>query len=495
MQRSAQAAPERLGLWRLAPPKSLGLLLVIVAILGLAWALIVPPFQSPDELDHFAYAQSLGETLTIPGAAGRQEDSSDEAFANGAVGASRTAFYPSTSPPDWSRSDYRAYLSIERGAHPPTRTNGGGPSGADQNPPLYYLIADIGYLIDHGGTAFGRLYAMQLLGVVLLMVTTAGAWLLAGETLGRRRLPQLACAAAAGVLPMNTFISTSVNPDALLITLWTLALWLGARVINRRAQGWDALALCAVTAAAILTKATSYALVAPVLLALVIGWLRRPAAQRRAMLPRLGAAGLVLVLPVIGWLELAAHLGRAGINQIGASAAHPFSVTQFVNYVWQFYLPRIPGTSPFRTTPQLAVYDIWLRQLTGIFGWLDVYLPSWMYPVAACAVAGLAAAAVYALVRLVRRRHLALLAFFALTLIALLGLLHISGYLLYINGGGQFLQGRYLLPVIGLFGLAIAVIVRVLPQRGQTLACGVSLTVLLAAQAVALATIVQAYYL
>ena len=40
-------------------PASLGALLGVVAIVGIAWALIVPPFQSPDEPTHFAYAQSL----------------------------------------------------------------------------------------------------------------------------------------------------------------------------------------------------------------------------------------------------------------------------------------------------------------------------------------------------------------------------------------------------------------------------------------------------
>jgi 4-amino-4-deoxy-L-arabinose transferase-like glycosyltransferase len=336
---------------------------------------------------------------------------------------------------------------------------------------------------------------MRLLGVLLLMVTTVGAWLLAGEALGRRRLPQLASAAVAGLLPMNTFMSTSVNPDALLVALWTLALWLGARVINRRAQNWDVLALSGVTAAAILTKATSYALVAPVLLALFIGWRRRPVEERRPVLGCLGLSGLVLAVPVLGWLELAHHLGRAGINNIGASAAHPLSIQQFLNYVWQFYLPRLPGTSPFKTTPKLAVYDIWLRQASGIFGWLDVFLPGWMYRAAACAAAATAVAATYLLTRVLRRRHLALLGFFALALVALLGLLHISAYLVFIDGGGEFLQGRYLLPVIGLLGLAVGLIVRAGPLRGRAVACGLTLTVMLAAQAVSLAAIVQAYYL
>src|ERR1035437_10418103 len=91
---------------------------------------------------------------------------------------------------------------------------------------------------------------------------------------------------------METLFSTSVNPDGMMVTLWTWAMWLGARVINRAAPRRDAVALCAVTAAAVLTKATSYALVPPTLLALVIGWRRGPADPRRAA--RGGRAGRFL---------------------------------------------------------------------------------------------------------------------------------------------------------------------------------------------------------
>ena len=63
---------------------------------------------------------------------------------------------------------------------------------------------------------------------------------------------------------MVTFMSTAVNPDALLITLWTLDLWLGARRDQPSGRGADVIAVGVVTAVAILTKATSYALVVPV---------------------------------------------------------------------------------------------------------------------------------------------------------------------------------------------------------------------------------------
>ncbi len=493
MQRSTQAAPVRVRLRRLAPPKSLAALLSIVTVLGLMWALAVPPWQSPDELDHFAYTQSLGERFALPGDPKRSEDSSAEAAANGAVGAARTAFYPSTSPPDWNASDYAAYLASERLATAPTPLNGGGPNGADSNPPLYYLYATVPYLL--GGNAFSQLYGIRIAGVLLLLTTTLAAWLLAGEVFDRRRLPQLTCAAVAGLLPMTTFISTANNPDAMLIAAWTVALWLGARVINHQARRGDVIALAAATAVAILTKATSYALVVPVLVAVGLGWWRRPRSSRRRGLPGFAAAAALLAVPVIGWLILARSLGRAGINSVATTTAHPASVIQFISYLWQFYLPKPPFFTSFRMTPQLPVYDIWLRQAAGTFGWLDVLLPAWMYPAAAVAAVAIAVGAVVALSRRLARRHLALLSFFALTLLALLALLHVSEYLLLIDGSGQFLQGRYLLPVVSLLGLAVATIVRVVPRRVQALAGAAVLVILLGVQVISLSSIVHAYYL
>jgi 4-amino-4-deoxy-L-arabinose transferase-like glycosyltransferase len=495
MQRSAQvAAPARLGVRRLAPPSSLAVLLVIVVTVGLSWALLVPPWQSPDELAHFGFAQSLAENFTIPHTAGAPQASSDLTAANGAVGAARGAFWPTPAPPDWRRSDYRAYLAAEHAA-PPSRSDGTGPSTATNNPPLYYLVAAAAYLIGHGGTPFGQLYSIRIFGVLLLIVTTIAAWLLAGEVFGRRRLPQLGCAAVAGLLPMASFMSTAVNPDALVITLWTLVLWLGARVINHRAQGWDALWLCAATAAAILTKASSYALIGPILLALLFGWLRRPAAERRRALILIAAAGLALAVPVLGWVALASRLGGLSITTVGSSPAHPFLISGFLSYVWQFYLPRLPSQIPQRPTPGLPLYDIWVRQLTGVFGWLDVYLPAWMYRVAAVAAAGLGLGSIALLTRLRDRRHLALLAFFAVTLLALLVVLHVTEYRTLIAGGGPFLQGRYLLPVVSLLGLAVGLIIARVPTRVRPSACALALTALLVMQVISLSTELHAYYL
>jgi len=494
MWRSADVAPRRSASRRRRPPGSLLGLLAIVVAVGLAWALVVPPWQSPDEVAHFAYVQSMAESLMLPGLKGRPQISSDQAIADNAVGASRGAFYPQAAPPDWSPSDYAVYLA--RGRAGLARTDGSGPNPAGSNPPLYYLYAAIAYRIDEGATAFGRLYAVRIWGVLLLALTALGAWLLAGETLGPRRLPQLACAAVASLMPMETFISTSVNPDAMMVTLWTFAFWLGARVINRRSQGRDAVALCAVTAAAVLTKATSYALIPPILLALLLGWCRRPAQERSAAIREIAVCGLALVVPVLGWIELASALGRSAVNTI-PSGPHPqrFNVRQFVSYVWQFYLPRLPFLRQIRETSGLPVYDVWMLQGFGDFGWLDVTLPDWLYKLMAAAstVFIVPAAALLTLIRGWRR--LALIAFLGLALLALLAGLHLTDYRSLIAQQGPILQGRYLLPAIALLGLAAGLIVSRLPARGRAAAAGAVLAGLLLLQVISLATVLHAYYL
>jgi hypothetical protein len=118
-----------------------------------------------------------------------------------------------------------------------------------------------------------------------------------------------------------------------------------------------------------------------------------------------------------------------------------------------------------------------------------------MYPLATAVAAALAIAVVFLLSRLRDPRHLALLAFFGLTALALLVLLHVTGYQALITGSGTFLQGRYLLPAIGLLGLAVGLVVIRLPFRMRAGACAVVLTGLLGWQVISLAAVVQTYYL
>jgi 4-amino-4-deoxy-L-arabinose transferase-like glycosyltransferase len=476
-----------------AVPSALGVLLVIVVIVGIVWALFVPPWQSPDETVHFAYAQSIAERLALPGK-GRSSISTDEELADQAVGASRLAFRSTQIRPDWSKHDEALYLAAAGRA---SRSDGGGFNPAASNPPLYYVYADLAYWATYGGNAFDRYYAMRLWGISLLVLTVIGAWLLIGEVLGPQRLPQLAGSAIVGLLPANTFISTSVNPDAMLIALWTFALWLGARVIKRAARPRDVVLLCAVTTAAILTKGVSYALVLAAAWALLIGWLRCDHHERRGRGLLLALIAAICVLPVLGWFELARSTGIAPVNAVGQAAGAPVrrsTLRGFLSYVWQFYLPRLPEMNFQRVTPGLPVYDIWLREGWGVFGWLEVRMPEPVYALLA-AFTSLIAIVSAAIVSTFRDRlRWSLIAFFAVALTGLLFGLHLTEYRSLIAGQGPVLQGRYLLPVVGIFGLAVALIVGRLPASWRAPVCGLLIAGMLLLQIVALGAVGARYY-
>jgi 4-amino-4-deoxy-L-arabinose transferase-like glycosyltransferase len=476
------------------PPAALVALLFIVAAVGLSWALAVAPWQSPDELSQYAYVESLATSLRLPGNPHREIFSSDETTAINAVDASNGAFYPATVPPDWSRSAYEAYVHNPAALSEASRDNGGGPSSAAGNPPLYYLIGSIGYLLDPGGTAYGRLYAIRIEGIVFLLLTGLGAWLLAGETFGPHRLAQLVTAAVATLLPMSSFISTSVNPDGLIITEWTFALWLAARIVTRAARIQDVAAMCALLAAAILTKDNSYALIPPEALAVAVGLARRPPDMRLRSLSRLAACSLIAIVPVGIWLGVSRSIGGTAISQVG-TGGKSFDVRQFLSYVWQFYLPRLPFMRPFHLVGGIPAVTVWVKEGAGNFGWLSMPLPSWMVPLSEVLLGVIAVSAAWLLAKLRGLARLGLLAVDVLALASLLALLHITEYRQWLGTGVAFLQGRYILPVVSLLGLAVGLVIMRLPRSTRPPAAALTLIGLLAGQAFSLATVLHGYYL
>jgi hypothetical protein len=151
--------------------------------------------------------------------------------------------------------------------------------------------------------------------------------------------------------------------------------------------------------------------------------------------------------------------------------------------------------SRYSWTPGLGVYDIWVQEGIGKFGWLAVPLPGEVYAAAGAVAGALGLAALWFVARLRSRTALCLLGFLAIALIALLGGLHVTDYRSLINGQGRVLQGRYLLPVIGLLGLAVALVVKRMPARIRPAACAGLFVLLLSLQVLSMSAVIEAFYL
>src|SRR5690348_908176 len=83
---------------RVRVPRPLAALLGATLLLGVAWALIVPPWQAPDEQLHYGYVQSLVDGPGIPGRAGRLELSTEQSLAMSASNSDQTAAILQTKP-------------------------------------------------------------------------------------------------------------------------------------------------------------------------------------------------------------------------------------------------------------------------------------------------------------------------------------------------------------------------------------------------------------
>lgn len=485
---------ERLQTARRAVPAPLAALLGAVLLLGATWALFVPPFQAPDEQSHFGYVQSLVAGPGLPGDPARPGFSTELMQARDAANSDQTAAVLAVKP-TWSAEEWKRWKREDGDLPAASRSDGGGIGNpAWSNPPLYYLYAAIPYAAAAGGDLFARVTLVRLASVLWLLVTVLGAWLLAGEVFGRDRLLQLLAASIAGLLPMVTFISAQVGPDGMLYALWTLALWLGVRVIKRGATVPAAVGLFAVVGVAIVVKTTSYALVPAALLALAVG-LWRVRDDRRQLLRAALAAATAIAVPVMTWVVYARVTHRAAAAQI-SDAAGPGtggSVRELMSYLWQYYLPRLPFMNDL-TDSGLPAYQVLFKQAWGAFGWLEVRFPEWLYKLLLLATAGIAGAALARVAALRRRIDWWVGAFFALGALGLLAGLHWTDYHHLVDGQGNFMQGRYLFPLVGLAGLAGAQAVSWLRGQARPAAVGALVGGLVALQLVSLAIVTVRFY-
>lgn len=451
-------------------PAPLGALLLAAAVLGIAWALVLPAWQSPDENSHYGYVQSLVDGPGLPGVADHPLFSTEQGLAADAVNADQMAAALQARA-EWSRDFYERWKDTEARITAEQRSDGGGLNPARSNPPLAYLAYSVPYLVNTSAGPFDRLVWMRVLGVLWLLVTVAATWLLAGEVFGPRPSLQLAAAALPALSPMTGFISASVSPDGLMFATWSLAFWLGARMLLRGLTPARAVTFFLAVGAACWVKATSYALVPAALFALGLAvWRTRPAglgAWLRGAVP-----GLATLAAVVGsWLVLARLLARPASAQLSAAATTSgLDVRELASYLWQYYLPKLWFMQDFFPSVPMTVpvYDVLLEGAWARFGWLEVRFPEGVYIVLLVLTVGVSIAAIVSLRQAWARVDRGLLAFFAIAMVTLFVGLHWQEYQLVMGGSGPIMQGRYILPLVALAGLVLAAALRLVPvaRRG-----------------------------
>ncbi len=175
------------------------LVLAAAAILGLACAVIIPPWQLPDEPTHLEYARVLARGVS-PWAP------RPDLAAQGEIISSL------------DRYDYWRYVGVERPSPLPvtfreTPFLAAAPSQIGKNPPLYYFLASLVLRLSPARSLEAELYRLRLLSLFFTLLTIALVGACAGEVFGRSSPLVPAAAAAVAFLPQFLVIGVSASPD------------------------------------------------------------------------------------------------------------------------------------------------------------------------------------------------------------------------------------------------------------------------------------------
>jgi 4-amino-4-deoxy-L-arabinose transferase-like glycosyltransferase len=453
-------------------PRAGRVCLLIAFVNAAIWGAVVPPFQVPDEIAHFAYAQYLAETGKAPPQGARAQYSPEEQSTLEALNFFSVIGRPQMRGILSPAED--ATLRAALAAHPSPRGEGGSTSVSNQ-PPLYYALETIPYWASPSHNILTRLALMRLLSALLAAGTVLAIYLFLRELMPSSPWAWCVGALAVAFQPTFAFIAAGVQGDNLLFLASALTFLMLARAYRRGLTTRRAVAIGVVAAIGTLGKLTYIALLPGVALALaLLCWRLLPEGRSRA-LRTFGVALITAAAPIALYLLLNVTVWHRGSPAAGGIAAATngnlpgggaVTLRETLDYTWELYLPRLwfMHHAYFAHWP---VWELWFNGLVGHFGWLDYTFPNWVYDVGRYVFYALAALAIVGVARsrAALRRLLPLGVCFAVMALGLLGAIGYAGIRYKLSSGYTFEQARYLFPLLALYATFIVLVARGLPGR------------------------------
>jgi hypothetical protein len=446
-------------------------LFVLLALpLCLVLAPLIPTAETPDEGAHVLRADSLlhGDLIGARAAIPTPDGPRVEALLHGDPGLRRLMLMALESPP----VGRAAMQALRWGGEPELY-----PAQSAAYPPIFYAPSALGLLAGRWTDAppLDALFAARIANALAFVLVGGIALALARR--GRLLMLAMLC------LPMTLWLAASVHPDApMLACLALVAALVGRWLAGERARGrsvWiGAVLLGCVIALKPSLVPTAGLLLLPLRRAAWVGG--------GAAATRICAAGLALALG-LGWTayaqrEVAVPFVRGQPYTAGplfpGPAGRVFRTTDASAQLGVLAAdPLRLVTLPLRTMRDEA--DTKAREAIGVLGRLDLPLPGWLYGLWAAALAGAVLGDMLAEERREGPRVQETLLILAIG-VACLFATYLALYLTWTPVGAKRIegvQGRYLLPLLPLLGLALP---RVAVPRATALRVGCTAIVVLA---------------
>ncbi len=425
----------------------------VACLNAISWSLVSPPFEVPDEPAHFAYVKQLAETGQLPSSSS-EELSQEEQNALSALHYEKLRLRPQVH----TIQTQQEQEALERTLASSARETGSPAAGvAASEPPLYYALEAVPYSLARNGSVLDRLLVMRFVSALLAGITALFVYLFVREALPATPWTWSVAGLSIALAPLLGFMSGAVNPDSLLFAVCAALFYCLARAFRRGLSTRGAIAIGVVTAVGLLTKLNFIGLAPGVLLGLAVLTVRQARVRGPAAYVLLPIAAAIALSPGVLVALVNVLSNRPVLGLVSRSSPSLHSGLAEINYIWQLYLPRLPGTvSDFPGL--LPAQQIWFDQYVGLYGWLDTPMPAWVENFAlvpALAIALLCGRSLYRSRRALRTRALELTTY-AVMSVGLMGLIGAASFQHFPSTDAEFGQVRYLLPLLPLLGAVLA---------------------------------------
>ncbi len=345
------------------------LLFAIMLVKGALWSLALPLWQGPDEDDHFAVIQFIGENGRLPDAA--DIILPDELTLSRELADVGRLDYQPEQRQGWSDSAM-GLREAEFGQLPAstrTSTELGTTAKLVHATPLYYLLAAAPYrLIGYGQDLLGRMQVQRLFAVLVSSPIVIVAYLITRLLFPTDPVMRLTIPTLVAFQPQLTQMTAVVSVDGFFFVLYSLLIYLCLRVLRERFNWKYAAAIGITFAAGMLIKPTLSGF-APLVALVVFYDLWRGKGRRWSVVVAAVLMNVIIILPLSWWMQRSWRINQDLFYFNPVLKGHRLIQNPFYDY------------APFQH--MLDYYQsVWGGLFTtwwAHFGWIDTPVAPWIY--------------------------------------------------------------------------------------------------------------------
>ncbi|MAT96476.1 MAG: hypothetical protein CL608_04975 [Anaerolineaceae bacterium] len=346
-----------------------GLLLAIMLLKGALWSLAFPLWQGPDEDDHYAVIQFIGENGRLPDEADTWLPD-EVALSRELADVGRLDYNPEQRQ-GWSNQPV-GLREAEFDALPPssrTSTEIGITGKLMHATPLYYMLAAVPYrLVGYSQNLLVRMQVQRLFAVLVSSPIVIVAYLIARLLFPANQMMRLTIPTLVAFHPQLTQMTAVISVDGLFFVLYSLLIYFCLRVLRDGLDYKTAVFIGLTFAAAFLIKPTINGFVPLVALVVLYDWWRRKGKRMQVVWAAV-AMNVVILPPAVWWMARSWRINGDLFYFNPVVEGHRIIQNPFYDY--QFF----PHMLDYYRSVWGGLFVTWWAH----FGWVDTPLLPWVY--------------------------------------------------------------------------------------------------------------------